>query len=379
MGQGKVRYIVTIWEIAARSWSDQFAARWSNISIRVRTGSSRKRRNTQRLKLWWPSIAVEFLAEELDPMLRSDLYHIHAFVKALKPLVLLKRASNEPVDLVEEAERLFRQGRQRSEDDFRKDLEREFDIRERQIRFRRLFETKGIGSLPHFLPFWLWRIGDPEICSSSIRGLQKAPKYVSEVVERFYFGKAREYQAGLETLEAQPEAEGFRSTFSRFGTRRFSSAFRRVEVVDLPSLPDSNTRLLAANTIIGDEWELARARWASTLEIPPEDDARVPTFIVVDEAHNLIPANPRGKAEAALRELFRTIVAEGRKYGLFLILVSQRPDKLDPLVISECENKIVMKLGSISILNITRQLLGLENAPSRLLEKCLEFERDVES
>jgi len=101
----------------------------------------------------------------------------------------------------------------------------------------------------------------------------------------------------------------------------------------------------------------------------------VPTFIVVDEAHNLIPADPRSKAEAALRELFRTIVAEGRKYGLFLILVSQRPDKLDPLVISECENKIVMKLGSISVLNITRQLLGLEDAPSRLLEKCLEFEK----
>jgi hypothetical protein len=33
--------------------------------------------------------------------------------------------------------------------------------------------------------------------------------------------------------------------------------------------------------------------------------------------------------------------AEGRKYGRFLILVSQRPDKLGPLVLSECETKLL--------------------------------------
>jgi hypothetical protein len=103
-------------------------------------------------------------------------------------------------------------------------------------------------------------------------------------------------------------------------------------------------------------------------------DIRTPTFVVVDEAHNLIPSEPRNKAAIALREQFRTIVAEGRKYGLFLILVSQRPDKLDPLILSECENKAVMRLGSASILEITRKMLGLEDVAPKLLQKCLEFE-----
>src|SRR5207249_7256070 len=67
--------------------------------------------------------------------------------------------------------------------------------------------------------------------------------------------------------------------------------------------------------------------------------------------------------------------AEGRKFGLFLIVVSQRPDKLDPLVLSECENKVLMRVGSQSVLNITRQLLGLEEVPEKLLNKCLEFEQ----
>jgi DNA helicase HerA-like ATPase len=64
------------------------------------------------------------------------------------------------------------------------------------------------------------------------------------------------------------------------------------------------------------------------------DDTRVPVFVVLEEAHNFIPEEPRNRAQAALRDQFRTIAAEGRKYGLFLILVSQRPDKLDHLILS---------------------------------------------
>jgi DNA helicase HerA-like ATPase len=62
---------------------------------------------------------------------------------------------------------------------------------------------------------------------------------------------------------------------------------------------------------------------------PVDEDQRVPTFIVLDEAHNFIAANPRSRHESLVREQFCTIAAEGRKFGLFLILVSQRPDKLD--------------------------------------------------
>jgi len=219
---------------------EQFTRRWSRIPVRIRTGSARRFRHAERLKLWWPSISVEFLAEELDPMLRSDLYHIHAFVKALEPLVLLKQVDNRPVDLIEEAERLFRQGRQRSEDEFRKDLEREFNIRELRNRYRQMYEVKpGQGVRPFFLvPFWFHRMLVPEF-NSRIRGLQKAPKYVSEVVERFYFGKAREYMAaGI--LETEPQPGRFsRSMRLGHGSKRFSSGFRRLEVVDLPSLPDS--------------------------------------------------------------------------------------------------------------------------------------------
>jgi hypothetical protein len=53
---------------------------------------------------------------------------------------------------------------------------------------------------------------------------------------------------------------------------------------------------------------------------------------------------------------------------------TQRPDKVDPLVLSECENKAILKLGSHSVLNISKQLLGLEDVPASILSKTLEFE-----
>jgi DNA helicase HerA-like ATPase len=72
-------------------------------------------------------------------------------------------------------------------------------------------------------------------------------------------------------------------------------------------------------------------------------DDRRPTIIVVDEAHNFVPADDKGNSVAA--EMMK-IAAEGRKYGLWLFLASQRPQKLHPNVISQCDNLIVMKLSS---------------------------------
>jgi DNA helicase HerA-like ATPase len=72
---------------------------------------------------------------------------------------------------------------------------------------------------------------------------------------------------------------------------------------------------------------------------------RVPTIIVVDESHHFAPANLAQDDDSPLKELGR-IAAEGRKYGLWLVLATQRPQKLDGNVISQCDNLIVMRLTS---------------------------------
>jgi hypothetical protein len=58
-----------------------------------------------------------------------------------------------------------------------------------------------------------------------------------------------------------------------------------------------------------------------------------------------------------------------------LILVSQRPDKIDPLVVSECENRAIMRLNSELVLQDACSLLGLSEAQRSEAKRCLTFLR----
>ena len=320
---------------------------------------------------------------------RGDLYHCHAFAQDLETFYRLSGYVTDtlPDDLIAKAEELFRKARV-SEEDFRKTLEEQLnvekfidhvfkgrpsDVLKQGSRLSEVLALFGVPS-PPFTSLVLFPDDALTIIVDSFKDfvrsrfgylmgrIQKGPQYVSEVIGHFYFSKAREYQmAGILETKVKKEPATV-------------SSKNRLEVIDLPSLKNKATTLLAINTILSREWDRVRREWSEALERPLAKDNRAPAFIVVDEAHNLIPEETRGKAEYALREQFRTIVAEGRKYGLFLILVSQRPDKLDPLVLSECENKAIMKLSSGSVLSITKQMLGLDDLPPKLLEKTLDFE-----
>lgn len=334
---------------------DEFYSSWSKIPIRTRADTNATGGEYEQLKILWPSLSMAFLAEDVNPMNRSDLYHCHAFVKALGKVLDSKLFAEPdvPIDLISEAQRVFHLARSSevSKADLRATLEREFNA---TAIFGKLDRTGPRASLSLVLI--------ERAIQHLIESALTVSEYVSRDVERFYFGKAREFQAAgiLQTTAIEDP----------WSLPRYN----RLEVIDLPSLSDRNTRLLVISAILATEWEQAKDAWSMALNKPPDEDDRVPTFIVVDEAHNLIPKTPRSKLEAALREQFRTVVAEGRKYGLFLIIVSQRPDKLDPLILSECENRAVMRLRSVSVLNLTRRMLGLDELSPKLLEKCLEFE-----
>jgi hypothetical protein len=91
-------------------------------------------------------------------------------------------------------------------------------------------------------------------------------------------------------------------------------------------------------------WKEAKNRFIERKTKGGADTA--PLFIVIDEAHNLAPSGTYSTQSPTAREvasIIRTIAAEGRKFGIFLILVSQRPEKIDENVLSECDNFIVMK------------------------------------
>ena len=70
---------------------------------------------------------------------------------------------------------------------------------------------------------------------------------------------------------------------------------------------------------------------------------KIPPFLLlVEEAHNYCPE--RGVGRAVSSSILRTVASEGRKFGMGLCIVSQRPAKVDKNIISQCNTNIILKV-----------------------------------
>jgi hypothetical protein len=65
-----------------------------------------------------------------------------------------------------------------------------------------------------------------------------------------------------------------------------------------------------------------------------------PCFVVYEEGHNFAPAG----GNSISRGVIKQIAAEGRKFGVGVAIISQRPSKLDPDVTSQCNTLITMRI-----------------------------------
>lgn len=70
-----------------------------------------------------------------------------------------------------------------------------------------------------------------------------------------------------------------------------------------------------------------------------------PTVLVLEEAHNYIPSGVNlSERQQRAREVFERIAKEGRKYGLSLVVASQRPSELSRTVLAQCNSFIVHRI-----------------------------------
>ncbi len=76
-----------------------------------------------------------------------------------------------------------------------------------------------------------------------------------------------------------------------------------------------------------------------------ELEDRIPPFLtVIEEAHNLVPSRGEGQAETPSLAVIRRIATEGRKFGTGLLLVSQRPSRLDETTLAQCNTFLVFRI-----------------------------------
>jgi DNA helicase HerA-like ATPase len=78
---------------------------------------------------------------------------------------------------------------------------------------------------------------------------------------------------------------------------------------------------------------------------------------VCDEAHLYLPASAPDAAERRALESFERIAKEGRKYGISLMVVSQRPSDVSRTVLSQCNNFIVLRLTNDQDQAVVKRLM----------------------
>lgn len=81
----------------------------------------------------------------------------------------------------------------------------------------------------------------------------------------------------------------------------------------------------------------------------------VPIMIVCEEAHNYVPQNDRAAYRSSRKSIER-IAKEGRKYGLSLMIVSQRPSEVSETIFAQCNNFIALRLTNNHDQNYVRRL-----------------------
>jgi uncharacterized protein len=69
-----------------------------------------------------------------------------------------------------------------------------------------------------------------------------------------------------------------------------------------------------------------------------------PFFTVLEEAHTFIPSRGEGQAETPSLATIRKVITEGRKFGTGLLLISQRPSRLDETTLSQCNTFLIFRL-----------------------------------
>ncbi len=119
-----------------------------------------------------------------------------------------------------------------------------------------------------------------------------------------------------------------------------------IKIVDFSEVPSDILPLITG--LIG--------RLIFTVQQWTDNEERHPLALFCDEAHLYIPAHTNDKLEEKGLKNFERIAKEGRKYGLSLVVISQRPADVSKTVLSQCGNFVAMRLTNPDDQNVIHRL-----------------------
>jgi DNA helicase HerA-like ATPase len=116
---------------------------------------------------------------------------------------------------------------------------------------------------------------------------------------------------------------------------RLPSNGKPISIVDVSGLPSDVTSVVVS----------VLARMVFDYAIWSRTEAQRPILLVCEEAHRYVPKDDSAKGQA-VRKILERIAKEGRKYGVSLGLITQRPSDLAEGVLSQCGTIIAMRLNN---------------------------------
>ena len=127
----------------------------------------------------------------------------------------------------------------------------------------------------------------------------------------------------------------------------------QITIVDMSLLPGE-----VLETITG---LIGRIILEFVSRFPDDERGKLPIVIVLEEAQNYIPEKNKNDRVSIAKNVFERIAREGRKYGLSLLVSSQRPSELSKTVLSQCNSFIIHRLQNPEDQKYVRQLVSAAN------------------
>jgi DNA helicase HerA-like ATPase len=170
-----------------------------------------------------------------------------------------------------------------------------------------------------------------------------------------FFGKLSNLLMRLETRSTDPR---FSFLFSTNGPNKpdefgatLSDLFgingdAQISILDLSGISSD-----VLSTIVG-----IIARLCFEYKYWDTDPNRLPLTLVLEEAHNYLPRDDSARHRICIDRVER-VAKEGRKYGVGLLVISQRPSELSETVLSQCANFVVLRLTNPNDQAYVRRLL----------------------
>jgi uncharacterized protein len=182
-------------------------------------------------------------------------------------------------------------------------------------------------------------------------GNRQIRDYCSQMVTRLKWIKEREEFAFLRVSPAKLHAderqlESFVNQF--LGIKATDNEYFKTSQIIILDMNDAADEVVEVASAVVSRLIFERLRNA-------EPRNHFPVHLVLEEAHRYVADKPTGYAIDASK-VFERIAKEGRKYGIFFVLASQRPSELSKTVLSQCSNFIVHRIQNPDDLSHIRQM-----------------------